>query len=199
MFTDGRDISSLPYSRQAGSWVSAQGGSAVIGEGQDLLALVGSLYDAATDPSLWEIALRRIAQSFGALGLFLCVLDMTSREVLLHLAYNPPPDDPPDGLWDGALPSLADTPSEHAVWRCPTAVRQHLPGMAGGGRTGPLPPPDASLAAAACGCARRPTSRDRSSRGGGAGALARPCALCGFLRLTPQKGKNKSVLIWRVS
>jgi hypothetical protein len=53
----GPHINTVLSSRQPRSWVLAQGGCAVIGQGQDLLAPVGSLWDAATDTSMWGVAL----------------------------------------------------------------------------------------------------------------------------------------------
>lgn len=59
-------------------------------EVSDLLALVASLYDTVTDPGLWTTALRRLSGNMGALGVALCVRDMTRRQVVFRAAYNQP-------------------------------------------------------------------------------------------------------------
>jgi len=128
----------------------------MIGEAPELLAVAGSLYDAALDPALWVPALRQVARSLDVWGMTLLVVDAAGREVLFRAAYNEPPDAPPlgsprRGAPEAPLSAGAALPRLSAVWR--HTIQRRWPEEAG---EAPcrlviqlwLPPPEDSAARA---------------------------------------------------
>jgi len=83
--------------------------------GADLLVLVGHLYDAAIDPSLWGPTLRRISDSCHALGMALFVMDAKRRQVLFRAAHGPSREEDAQAVCDevtlshGVETSLSDS------------------------------------------------------------------------------------------
>ena len=56
----------------------------------DMLKLIGDLYSAATDPSLWEPAVRRLADVFSSSAAFLFLIDGQSVAGSKQLSYGMP-------------------------------------------------------------------------------------------------------------